>query len=149
MVEVKMDTTSFDTNVKAMLGRAMNATYAFNLIAAQMEATTIRRFKTTTSPDGARWKPLADSTVARRRKGSSVPLSDTGTLKNSIAGSGKAGSKQATVSTNIQYAAIHNYGGKAGRGRKVNIPQRQFMGIAAGEVKRYNAILNRYIVEGS
>ena len=33
----------------------------------------------------------------------------------------------ALVGTNMEYAAIHNFGGMAGRNRKVRIPQREFM----------------------
>ena len=33
----------------------------------------------------------------------------------------------ALVGTNIIYAAIHNFGGQAGRNRKVTIPQREFL----------------------
>ncbi|EFH23696.1 hypothetical protein NEIPOLOT_00440 [Neisseria polysaccharea ATCC 43768] len=33
----------------------------------------------------------------------------------------------ALVGTNIVYAAIHNFGGMAGRNRKVRIPQREFL----------------------
>ena len=35
----------------------------------------------------------------------------------------------ATVGTNEPYAAIHQFGGKAGRGRKVDIPARPFLAL--------------------
>lgn len=149
MVKVTFDTQAFERQQQEMLGRIRNASYAFNLIAAKMEAETLKRFKTATAPDGSRWQPLAESTVRQRRKGSSVPLNDTGVLKNSIAGSGKGSAKAATVSTNIGYAAVHNFGGRAGRGGKVKIPRRQFMWLSQAEIKRYQATLANYIVEGN
>lgn len=34
---------------------------------------------------------------------------------------------EAMIGTNVPYAAIHQFGGKAGRGRKVDIPARPFL----------------------
>lgn len=53
------------------------------------------------------------------------PLVDTGHLRNSI--SQAYDNDTALVGTNLVYAAIHNFGGKAGRGRKVSIPARPFL----------------------
>lgn len=53
------------------------------------------------------------------------PLTDTGRLKDSF--STMYDNDTALVGTNIIYAAIHNFGGQAGRNRKVTIPQREFL----------------------
>ena len=53
------------------------------------------------------------------------PLSDSGRLKDSF--STLSDNDTALVGTNIVYAAIHNFGGMAGRNRKVRIPQREFL----------------------
>ncbi|HHK5991384.1 TPA: phage virion morphogenesis protein [Neisseria subflava] len=53
------------------------------------------------------------------------PLSDSGRLKDSF--STLSDNDTALVGTNIIYAAIHNFGGQAGRNRKVTIPQREFL----------------------
>ena len=53
------------------------------------------------------------------------PLTDTGRLKDSF--STMYDNDTALVGTNIIYAAIHNFGGQAGRNRKVRIPQREFL----------------------
>ncbi len=53
------------------------------------------------------------------------PLTDTGRLKDSF--STMYDNDTALVGTNIVYAAIHNFGGMAGRNRKVRIPQREFL----------------------
>ncbi|HFC8519093.1 TPA: phage virion morphogenesis protein [Neisseria weaveri] len=53
------------------------------------------------------------------------PLVDKGDLRNSF--SAFSDNDTALVGTNMVYAAIHNFGGMAGRGRKVNIPQREFL----------------------
>ena len=53
------------------------------------------------------------------------PLTDTGRLRGSI--SEYSDNDSAVVGTNSIYAAIHNFGGKAGRGHAVTIPARPFM----------------------
>ena len=54
-----------------------------------------------------------------------LPLTDIGTLRNSL--SEHYDNDTALVGTNMVYAAIHHFGGMAGRGRKVRIPARPFM----------------------
>lgn len=58
--------------------------------------------------------------------GSSKPLLDTGRLRNSITYR-LLGSTGVEIGSNTAYAAIHQFGGKAGRGRKVGIPARTFI----------------------
>ena len=41
-----------------------------------------------------------------------------------------ASDNEVSVGTNIIYAAIHQFGGKAGRGKKVTIPARPFMPVS-------------------
>lgn len=53
------------------------------------------------------------------------PLVDTEGLRESI--TKLADNDTAVVGTNMVYAAIHNFGGMAGRNRKVRIPQREFL----------------------
>ncbi|MFV2030602.1 phage virion morphogenesis protein [Neisseria sp. S1] len=53
------------------------------------------------------------------------PLMDNGDLSRSI--TELSDNDTAIVGTNLVYAAIHNFGGLAGRGRKVRIPRREFM----------------------
>ncbi|MDP8079523.1 phage virion morphogenesis protein [Phocoenobacter skyensis] len=54
-------------------------------------------------------------------------LNDTGNLKNSI--EKFADNDSATVGTIVEYAAIHQFGGMAGRNKKVKIPARPFVSL--------------------
>jgi phage virion morphogenesis protein len=56
-----------------------------------------------------------------------TPLVDTENLMGSI--TSDYSNDMATVGTNEPYAAIHQFGGKAGRGRKVEIPARPFLAL--------------------
>lgn len=53
------------------------------------------------------------------------PLIDTGALRDNI--NQAYDNDTALVGTNMVYAAIHNFGGMAGRNRKVRIPARPFL----------------------
>lgn len=56
-------------------------------------------------------------------------LQKSGRLRDSIIP--KVSDDEVVVGTNMKYAAIHQFGGMAGRGRKVKIPARPFMPIDA------------------
>lgn len=59
------------------------------------------------------WKPLSASTIARRRKKSSKPLQDTGTLRASwttAAGNPKIVGNTVSVTSNVKYAPFHEFG---------------------------------------
>ncbi len=60
-----------------------------------------------------------------------TPLYDTGTLMNSI--KSVVERDEAVVGTPLEYAPIHEFGGNAGRGRRVHIPARPYLRPAAEE----------------
>jgi len=74
------------------------------------------------------WVPLAAATVkARQKKGKSGAsvlqiLQDSGIMAASL--STDHGQDFAQISSNVPYAAMHQFGGKIGRGSKVSIPAR-------------------------
>lgn len=74
------------------------------------------------------------------------PLRDTGRLMNSLGR--HVSSDKVMVGTNVVYAAIHNFGGQAGRGRKVTIPARPFMLLQQEDEVEIKGILTDWIVEG-
>ncbi len=75
-----------------------------------------------------KWKPLAPSTLRQKAKrGYRKILVSTGELRNSIEARPEGNS--IVISSNKEYAAIHNFGGKAGKNRSVTIPARPFLVI--------------------
>jgi len=74
-------------------------------------------------------------------------LIDTGRLKNSI--TARAYSGRAVVGTNVIYAAIHQFGGMAGRGRKVRIPARPFLMVQDEDWPAIRQSLERHLFGGS
>jgi phage virion morphogenesis protein len=118
------------------------------VVGEEMVERIKRRFETSTGPDGEKWRALSDVTIgliesrlgkSYRRKDGALnkrgetrmaarkPLIDTQTLMGSTRWSVSAGTL--TISNSQAYAAIHTFGGKAGRNRKVTIPARPFFPI--------------------
>ena len=78
------------------------------------------------------WKKLSPVTLAKKK--GNRKLQEGGANSEDLIGSFEARveGNTAVVSNAVTYAAIHNFGGKAGRGLKVDIPARPFMTIPAG-----------------
>ena len=84
------------------------------------------------SPDGAPWQKLSDATLRRRRGSSAQILKDTGRLASSISAQ-PASAHEVIVGTNVEYAAVHQFGNPANRmyntprGNPAPIPPRPFL----------------------
>lgn len=104
--------------------------------------TADESFENQKSPWGEAWTPNADKTIEQyaRRKGKGQSdkkrsalaaekqiLMVDGLLRSSI--THEADGESVTVSAGRIYAAIHQFGGKAGRGRSVTLPARPYMPI--------------------
>lgn len=81
---------------------------------------TTRAFENQKSPFNESWKPLRPATL-RRKKGS-LKLVESGHLKRSIQSHSDLRQKSVSVGTNLEYGAIHQFGGKAGRNHNAQIP---------------------------
>ena len=54
----------------------------------------------------------------------------------------------AIVGTNCPYAAIHQFGGQAGRGLKVHIPARPFFKLESDDMDKIARMFERFLTEG-
>ncbi|VCU52872.1 hypothetical protein TTHN1_00626 [Thermus thermophilus] len=134
-------------------------------IAEGILARTHRRFEESRAPDGSPWPPLSPATLAKevrprdrlkrggisaaaqRRLALRKPLVVTARLKNSI--SWKVAGSRIYVGTNLEYARIHQFGGYAGRGRKVYIPARPFLGLTEEDREEAKALLLEWMKEAT
>ena len=99
-------------------------------------------FEKETSPFGDKWTPLSKQTL-KHKKGSKI-LTESSMLQSSInsrtkmqkSKGGAKGSASGIVSigTNLEYAPIHQFGGKAGKNLKANIPARPFLPFKDGDI---------------
>lgn len=115
MIEIEVNNAQ---QVGAILDKLANAAQdrapLMRSIAGTMESAVLQNFDVGGRP---KWLGL------KYRQG--TPLVDTENLMNSI--TSYYDNNIAIVGTNEPYAAIHQFGGKAGRGRKVDIPARPFL----------------------
>jgi phage virion morphogenesis protein len=131
--------------------RTGDLTPTMQAIGAFYERRVLENFKAQTSPDGTPWKPLSAMTMhlgLARNKGwkKNGYLSARGTrylqgkrilwehgdLEGSIHSQATKDSVTIGTGGHIPYAAIHQFGGQAGRGRKVTIPARPYLAMNRG-----------------
>ncbi len=94
-----------------------------------------------------RWEPLAESTIKQRKRQGYWPgkiLTRLGGLKGSIIS--HAGKDHVVVGTNVIYAAIHQFGGKAGRGHRAKIPARPFLVVQDEDLEEIREEIADYII---
>jgi phage virion morphogenesis protein len=73
-------------------------------------------------------------------------LTDTGRLRRSIYAT--AGGDSLTLGTNVIYAALHQFGGQAGRGKKIFIPARPYLLFQPEDLERFHKMLVNYLLAG-
>lgn len=169
-----------DAAVQALLAklsqRAGGLAPVLQALGSDITERTKRRFETSTAPDGTPWKPNSAATLAmvaariggqkskvkkdgslnaagQRSLGNKKPLiGESGDLRRQIVPS--VSGNTLTVKSTPVYAAIHQFGGQAGRGKKVTIPARPFLPVRADgtlypeEQARVLAALNDFLTEG-
>lgn len=131
-------------------------------VAEGLLSSTIQRFQEQKDPAGQPWKPLAPATISKRLGGKKAftkkgqmrksalrrvatmkILIDRAQLMKSIHWRVKGG--QIALGTNLIYARIHQYGGPAGRGGKVNIDPRPFLGVSAEDQRLIEVTVARFL----
>jgi phage virion morphogenesis protein len=118
-------------------------------IGMAMKNQTKDRFQEGVSPEGEAWKPIdytRRDSRGRPRKGKARPLLDTGRLRKSISVS--ASDFDVHVGSNVEYARIHQLGGQAGRGLRVTIPARPYLGLNEEDIEEIKALVREHM-EGS
>lgn len=136
-----------------------------NDIGAALTQSSRERFDTQTDPEGVKWKRLALRTEisrmggARRvftqkggfRKGAVARMDRLrilfaqGHLRNSLTWRFNATSVE--IGTNLSYGAIHQFGGQAGRGKKISIPARPYLGLSNDDQDRVEGLIQDHLAE--
>lgn len=149
MIDIQLDDREVREALSRLQKRLGDLTPVMREIGELIVERAKQRFETSTAPDGSRWAPNSEATLgamlarsgANFRKDGSLskrgaarraakkPLVDTGTLMRQTFY--RATANEVTVGNSMVYAAIHQFGGQAGRGRKVTIPARPFLPVTA------------------
>jgi phage virion morphogenesis protein len=91
-------------------------------------SSTTQRFRDGVDPEGNPWEP-SERALAEGGK----TLVDRGHLRDSITYFVHLDGTAVEIGSNMVYAAIHQFGGKAGRRGSVTLPPRPYLGISADD----------------
>lgn len=137
MIEIKIDASQVTGAMERLAKAAVNATPVMTAVAGVMLDAVMENFARAGRPA---WAGLKNP--GKRRLGGQV-LIDSARLKNSI--TPRADANSAIVGTNVKYAAIHQFGGMAGRGRKVKIPARPFLQLTEADEAKIAGKVTDYL----
>lgn len=124
-IEIKIDNKEVNRKLLDLATRGENLRPLMKNIAGIFAYSTEENFKEEGRP---KWTDLAESTKKQRKKTGHYPgqiLQITGQLASSI--STYYDDNSAIIGSNLDYAAIHQLGGQAGKGHKTEIPARPYL----------------------
>jgi phage gpG-like protein len=151
-------------NLMGIEERAKHPLHFYQAAGPYMVDSIMKTFEEQGRP--TKWKPLAEATLLGgagyghqrfTKKGSTTKgferhlqgkqiLITTGMLRNSI--HDEATSEHSIVGTNMPQAALLNFGGYAGRGRKVHVDARPFVVAQPEDHVQLTETLRRWVVLG-
>lgn len=140
-IEIKFNNNEIENKLLDLAKRGENLRPLMKNITGIFAYSAEENFKTEGRP---KWQDLADITKEKRKKKGHWPgqiLQVEGKLAASI--STYYDEDSAVIGSNLEYAAIHQLGGDAGRGRKVKIPARPYLNLGESETEEIlNAAVN-------
>lgn len=165
-IGVKIEDLGAQDLIGRLLERNSNLTPAMKIIGSIVRTSVIRNFEAGGRPP---WKPLKvisyhlGYTMGRKTKaytqrgGLTVGFQRYLAGKKILIGRGfggglmgsvhpKAYPDRVVIGTNKIYGAIHQLGGKAGRGQKVDIPARPFLAVQGEDWTEIKAALSDYLM---
>ena len=145
MVAVQTSITVDDRIVQAALARLGShlddMTEPMDEIGVMLVSSVTHRFETGVGPDGRPWIPSA-----RALSEGGQTLVMRGHLRDSQ--THVAGPRSVEVGTNLVYGAVHQFGGRAGRGLSVTLPARPYLGLDGDDEAEILDIINDWIGGG-
>lgn len=166
-ITVRLESAPVIARLQEIARRVDDLSPAMRGIGELMVESTKERFKSSTGPDGQRWKANALGTVLARlakikgayskrdgrltKKGATAitskkPLVDTGMLQDTIRYQLTPGGQGVEIGTNRFAgeweggAAVHQFGN-----RKGTIPARPFLGLSANDERAVLDVLDRFL----
>ena len=130
-IEVKLNNKEIQDKLLELAARGVNLRPLMKNIAGIFADSAEENFEAEGRP---KWQDLKEITKEKRRKTGHYPgqiLQVEGKLAASV--STDYDDESAVIGSNLEYAAIHQLGGKAGRGKKVTIPARPYLAITEAE----------------
>jgi phage virion morphogenesis protein len=143
-IEIRIDNKAVEEALLKVASKCEDLRPLMKNIAGIMADAVEENFEQEGRPD--KWQELAESTIKHRKKTKHWPgkiLQVEGQLATSI--TTQYDSESAVIGSNLAYAAIHQLGGNAGKGKKVTIPARPYLGLAEKELSTINIEIKEYL----
>ncbi len=140
-----IDEDGFRDALNRLAERGSNMRSVFHEIGSYIQSEVESNFENESAPDGSGWVGHLTATPLRRGA-SAKKLRDRNHLFASL--SYRASQSQVELGTNSTYARIHQNGGQAGRGRRVTIPARPFLGLNEGHRQEIGRIIDDHFTTG-
>lgn len=137
-IEIKIDNNDVERKLLKLAQKGENLRPLMKNIAGIFASATEENFKNEGRPD--KWTELSEITKKQRTKQKKWPgqiLQVSGQLAFSI--STQYDEDSAVIGSNLDYAAIHQLGGQAGKNKKVTIPARPYLKLTDDD---FNEILD-------
>ncbi|MCH4573103.1 phage virion morphogenesis protein [Achromobacter xylosoxidans] len=155
MLVVEVNDAQFAEAMKRLDELIKDMTPALRGIGEYLASSSKDRFGSQTAPDGSAWAPLSEWYRESKRANKDKVLTLNGYLCNTI--HWQVFPDQVLVGSNLEYAAIHQFGGiirpkrakalKVG-GRvvsQVKIPARPYLGISTDDATESEALVAEYL----
>ena len=137
-IEIKIDNKDVERKLLELAQKGENLRPLMKNIAGIFASATEENFKNEGRPD--KWTELSEATKKQRTKQKKWPgqiLQVSGQLASSI--STQYDDESAVIGSNLDYAAIHQLGGQAGKNKKVEVPARPYLKLTDDD---FNEILD-------
>jgi len=135
LIEVKLESRAVDEMLARVEKATGNLAPLMASIAQELLAQTEANFEAGGRPA---WTALAVGTIKQREKRRKWPgqiLQVSGSLARSVITQSDEAMAMVGVGSEVRHAAIHQFGGRAGRGHKAVIPARPYLPMVGGQLQ--------------
>ena len=143
-IEIKLDNKEIESRLLDLAKRSENLRPLMKNIAGVFAYSTEENFKNEGRPD--KWTELSESTIKQRTKNKQWPgmiLQISGQLASSV--NTYYDNDSAVIGSNLEYAAIHQLGGQAGRNKSVEIPARPYLQLTPEDFEEILSMTENFL----
>lgn len=145
-IEIKLDNKEVESRLLELAKRSENLRPLMKNIAGIFAYSTEENFKEEGRPD--KWTELSESTIKQRTKNKQWPgmiLQISGQLASSV--NTYYDDDSAVMGSNLEYAAIHQLGGQAGKNKSVEIPARPYLQLTPDDFEEILSMTENFLGE--
>ena len=143
-IEIKIDNQEVKQRLLELAHRGENLRPLMKNITGVFAYSTEENFANEGRPN--KWLDLSERTKKQRKKSGHWPgqiLQVSGQLASSI--STYYDDESAIIGSNLDYAAIHQLGGQAGKNKSVSIPARPYLNLANDNIEEILEETEKYL----